>query len=95
MDIFISILIIWYFRIILWYLFSYSGIYFDIFYIHLQFNAADIAHQLESAVECNKLIVKKAVLDAGLEEYDTFVRSLYIIILIFTLFHLIICCIIH
>ena len=51
--------------------------------MHLQFNAAEIAHQLESAVECNKLIVKKAVLDAGLQEYDTFVR--YIVILIFPL----------
>jgi hypothetical protein len=28
----------------------------------LQFSAAEIAHQLESADECNKLIVKKAVL---------------------------------
>jgi hypothetical protein len=43
-------------------------------YVHLQFSAAEIAHQLESAEECNKLMVKKAVLDAGLQEYDTFVR---------------------
>jgi uncharacterized membrane protein len=60
----------------------------------VQFSAAEIAHQLASAEECNKLIVKKAVLDAGLQEYDTFVRSLFIVILIFTLFHLIIFCII-
>jgi preprotein translocase subunit SecY len=64
-------------------------------YVHVQFSAAEIAHQLESAEECNKLTVKKTVLDAGLQEYDTFVRSLFIVILIFTLFHLIIFCIIH
>ena len=102
LDILIYVLIIWYFIIIVWYLFCYSGIYSDILvfiliflYVHLQFSAAEIAHQLESAEECNKLIVKKAVLDAGLQEYDTFVRSLFIVILIFTLFHLIIFCIIH
>jgi hypothetical protein len=48
-------------------------------YVHLQFSAAEIAHQLESAEERNKLIVKKAVLDAGLQEYDTFVRPLYLL----------------
>jgi hypothetical protein len=40
-------------------------------------SAAEIAHQLESAEERNKRIVKKAVLDAGLQEYDTFVRPLF------------------
>jgi hypothetical protein len=44
------------------------------------FSAAEIVHHLGSAEECDKLIVKKAVLDAGLQEYDTFVRSLFIVI---------------
>ena len=68
--------------------YNYILVFILIFlYVHLQFSAAEIAHQLESAEECNKLIVKKAVLDAGLQEYDTFVRSLCIVILIYILFH--------
>ena len=75
--------------------YNYILVFILIFlYVHVQFSAAEIAHQLASAEECNKLIVKKAVLDAGLQEYDTFVRSLFIVILIFTIFHLIIFCII-